>query len=302
MGGVWPGGCRDSRRALDRMNAVAQSVVGRKVKKWGMYYVKRWLPERSPAVPPVLVNSVPKSGTHLLYQLFEHDPQLTDYGEFLASTPSVTMRDVGEQVLARRIDRLKRGELFRGHMFYGPVLAAELRRRGVIHFFIYRDPRDVVCSEAHYLAKMNRWHRMHRAFAAVPDEKGRITLAIEGLRDSGTVYYPDVGTRYRRYLGWLSDPGVCGIRFEDIAGETAEVGLRRIMEHFCQRAGLDAQELARRVEVARQSIDPKRSHTYREGGGAKSWQRRFDEDLKQRFKAVAGDLLIELGYESDLNW
>jgi hypothetical protein len=37
-------------------------------------------------------------------------------------------------------------------------------------------------------------------------------------------------------------------------------------------------------------------------GVAGDWKNAFTEQAKQDFKAVAGDLLIELGYERDNDW
>ena len=49
------------------------------------------------------------------------------------------------------------------------------------------------------------------------------------------------------------------------------------------------------------SIQPGKSHTFRSGktGG---WQQHFTEEHKKLFKDVAGDLLIDLGYEKNNDW
>ena len=40
------------------------------------------------------------------------------------------------------------------------VYAQELKRIACMHYFIYRDLRDVVASEVHYLGRMNRCHAL----------------------------------------------------------------------------------------------------------------------------------------------
>ena len=37
-------------------------------------------------------------------------------------------------------------------------------------------------------------------------------------------------------------------------------------------------------------------------GSIGSWKQYFTQEHKQAFKEVAGQLLIDLGYEKDLNW
>ena len=51
-------------------------------------------------------------------------------------------------------------------------------------------------------------------------------------------------------------------------------------------------------------MNPMESHTFVKGGKGKKggWKNFFQEEHKQAFKKIAGDLLIELGYETDLNW
>ena len=50
-----------------------------------------------------------------------------------------------------------------------------------------------------------------------------------------------------------------------------------------------------------EAIQPKKSHTFRSGktGG---WKQYFTDEHKKLFNDVAGDLLINLGYETSRNW
>ena len=44
-----------------------------------------------------------------------------------------------------------------------------------------------------------------------------------------------------------------------------------------------------------------KTQTFRTGR-TRNWETVYDQELKDAFRAVAGDLLIELGYEEGLNW
>ncbi|MFE0565560.1 hypothetical protein ACFW1D_24095 [Priestia megaterium] len=49
------------------------------------------------------------------------------------------------------------------------------------------------------------------------------------------------------------------------------------------------------------NIQPKQSKTFRTGLQG-NWKHEFDEEVIREFKNVAGDWLIKLGYEKNLQW
>lgn len=250
--------------------------------------------KRNPARPPVLANSVPKSGTHLLIQVLGSLPGARDWGLFLATTPSFRFRELPAASLARRVRRMADGELAGAHLHHDPAVAEAIRRRGAVHFLIYRDPRDVVVSEAHYLTHMNRWHRLHRHFQSLPDEQSRIRLAVEGLPPESGLPYPPIGERYARFLGWLEDPATCAVRYEALAGTERLSEVARIVAHWCDATGY-GQPARALVSAARDAINPDASHTFRRGvvGG---WRESMDEETLACFYRHAGGLLERLGY------
>lgn len=253
--------------------------------------------------PPILANSFPKSGTHLLVQIVEAFPGARSYGSFLASMPSVPFRERSAGATVRRIRAWAPGEVVPAHLFCEAPYAEALTSRNAVHYFIYRDPRDVVLSEAHYLGGMNRWHRLHRYFKALPSLEDRITFSITGTRDPAFPYdYPDVARRFARYAGWLERDDVMAVRFEDLNGAAREATLRSMVEFWRHRASvggdLDTEALVGRAEAA---IRPERSHTFREGGSG-GWRAAFTPGHRALMKELAGELLVKLGYEASLDW
>lgn len=220
------------------------------------------------------------------------------------------MREVPARRMEKRIVRLMPGEAAKGHLYWSRVCAAAIHERKVCSLFIYRDPRDVAASEAHYLADMNRWHRMHREYAKLADPADQLLLSIQGLEPQDgarSVVYPNIGQRVSNYLGWLEDPNTVAVRFEDLTDpDKIDGALTRIIDSYIattQATGGDTVfEVKALVARCRQSINPKRSHTYREGGGREVWRRTFSKEHVRAFKDVAGELLIDLGYERDLDW
>ena len=251
--------------------------------------------------PPLLANSFPKSGTHLLHQILQSYPGANDYGTFLASMPSIRYVRRSDKKMARKITALAPRELARGHLEFSDLTSAALRDMHVVHYFIYRDPRDVAISEAHYLTSMNRWHRLHSAFAALPDTQSRVEFAIRGADTDFPVRYPDIATRFSWYEKWLADEDVYSVRFEDLQGERREDTVNGMVDWFLEKSDggtLRNQSLATQ---ALEAIDPAKSHTYRKGR-AGGWREIFEPAHKYAMKEVAGDLLVRLGYEEDLDW
>jgi hypothetical protein len=55
------------------------------------------------------------------------------------------------------------------------------------------------------------------------------------------------------------------------------------------------------LSVLIEAIQPKKSHTFRSGRTG-SWKELFTDEHKKLFKDVAGDLVVQLGYEKNNDW
>jgi hypothetical protein len=144
---------------------------------------------------------------------------------------------------------------------------------------------------------MTRWHRLHPYFKSLPSTEAKISLAING--SSNIPYdYPDIGQRFKRYIGWLKEPTVLALKFEDLVSEKRKNSVARIIDFYCHYSAQDPKGLLQR---ALDNIDPYRSHTFRQGKSG-GWRNTLTETHKEQIKIVAGQLLVDLGYENDLNW
>lgn len=250
--------------------------------------------------PPVLVNSIPKSGTHLLDQIVGAIPGVRNYGEFISSmTSSYRFRRQPAENASRRLQRSAPSELVRAHLFFSAEVAETIERQPFVHLFIYRDPRDVVVSEALYYRRINRWHRLHPIFRDAPSDEAAILMAINGLQDDA-FYFPNLGERIDNYAPWINRPGVHSIRFEDLVSPAREERIRGMME-FYAAAAPDAAPVDELCRLALDAIDPTKSHTYRSGKSG-GWRKTFTEEHRDAFKRVTGRQLVSLGYELDENW
>lgn len=280
-----------------------KNVVLKKAWRYGSAVPRAWRllgasEERYETDAPIFVNSVPKSGTYLLQKILGVVEDKRDWGNFLASQPSYSSRVRSGSQMAERVARVVPGELVCGHLHFSPETKRALERLNIAHFMIYRDPRDVAISEAHYLGSMNRWHYMHKTFKAL-SEGERIALSIKGNeREGGN--YPDIGKRYAPFLAWIEDPQVYSVSYERLVSNSRKVEFERMFKFLSRKMGEEL-KIDDLVARALEAVQPKRSHTFRRGGSG-GWKTDFDEAAKQDFKAVAGDLLVKLEYESSDDW
>ena len=219
------------------------------------------------------------------------------YGSFLASMPSLTFRERTLEEHLRLIDRLVPGEAVGAHLFWHPAFADALARSNIVHFFIYRDPRDVAVSDAHYLTYMNRWHRMHGYFArTLKSDDERLSTAILGVHEPGFACdYPDIAQRFARYRGWLERSDVFAVRFEDLVSARRAEVIRRMASFYAMRCD-EPVDVDARAQEGIKRIDGRRSHTFRYGQVG-AWREAMTDDHVAQVQAVASSLLAELGYD-----
>lgn len=261
-------------------------------KRFGLTPDKWLLRLSNPGVPQILCVSIPKAGTHLLERALCMHPKLY--------RPVIRTQDEANHSLeeSREVfSRMKPGQIIVSHLFYTPQLARLLREHEIRCVFIVRDLRDIVISEANYLAK-NTGHIYHSAFAGLDNKRDRIIRCLEGGKSSGL---PSMAWIFDAFRGWL-DSDALTVRFEDLIGNAGGGDaqrqldtVKRIYSHLdipCDEA------LIRRLA---DGVFSNASPTFHKGHTAQ-WQRTFDDQTKQLFKELTGDALVAYGYERSTAW
>jgi len=262
----------------------------------------RWGPHALWSAPAVLGNAIPKSGSHLIIQVLQG---LTAIGPFVdGGFPPVNRaednRKLPDSIILRNIRRMRPGDIGYGYVgCYQPFVDA-LSAPGRATIFVYRDPRDAVVSSVFYATEMNPRHAMHRYYnERLRTLEERINVAIRGL-DDPDLPYSSVRQRFEKYLGWLEQPAVLSLRFEDLQTERT-AAFERILDYLERRGWRNQPPRETALRALHAAVQPRKSGTFRKGtpGG---WRAHFTEANKALFKEVAGDLLIRLGYEQDMDW
>jgi len=241
-----------------------------------------------PLRQPLFLNSVPKSGSHLLRNIIRmFVPVESQYqAEFI-------QHHFLNQHLAA-FDRSK-NQLSWGHLFYLEETKAALS--GVRQIVLVRDPYDWVLARARFVLS-NEFQAPGLEYLKQPDAsvESILNLMIEGTRPQ---LAPLLVTYRFNAVAWIGD-GVPLVRYEDLVhalksleGQSAEHFFAGLFE----ACGIERPDDWRdRVRIG---SDRKQSGTARENltGVAARIPSELPEEQKQRVDQVAPGLRKILGYE-----
>ena len=282
-----------------------------RIKRWGK--IARWRARRSAASlhwgkqslsesPAVLGNAMPKSGSHLIIQVLQGLPQV---GAFVnPGFPPVNRAEdnhkLPDEAVLANIQRMQPGDISYGYISANEPFLSTLTKSGRATMFVYRDPRDMIVSHIFYATQMHPRHWMRRYYTeTLTSMEERINAAIQGVDEPGSEL-SDIRTRYASYLGWLEQPAVLCLRFEDLILERLAT-IDRLLDYLESRGSTPRVPRSQALDALQAAIAPKRSGTFRKGLPG-NWQEHFTPANKSLFKERAGDLLMRLGYESDNDW
>jgi hypothetical protein len=276
-------------------------------------------PTQTEHPPRILVNSIPKAGTHLLEKVLHLLPEFTSSGlhidQFVrASTIQYPLPkdEVGDPfVEAPKADfvklvlRIPPGQYATSHLIYSEPISEALDQAQITLLGIIRDPRDIVVSFTKYVASQN-YHYLFNDYNKMSLEE-QLSTTIIGIPELFSEYIShlpilmDINSNVRSYLGWSHYLNAYVTTFEKLVGsqgggsDAAQlIELRNITAHVGASYNDDQlDELAQNLFGG--------SATFRKGLVG-DWQNYFTPAHKSIFKKIAGQLLIDLGYESNLDW
>jgi sulfotransferase 6B1 len=245
---------------------------------------RRLLDHRAPIV---VSNSLPKAGTHLLERALCLHPRL--YRSLRRTLHDRRVPAMGD--LDRVVPRLRPGEVLVTHLSHDPVRERVVSEEHVRSLFLVRDPRDLVVSQAHYVAGWDA-HPHHETLASTDDLQERYRRIITGDAERSM---PSLRLRLESYAGWLTSPALL-VRYEELIGaagggdsgrQTAVI--RQLFDHI----GLPMTEAELAALAAATFSDA--SPTFRKGSIGQ-WQQQFDERTLEMFEQTVGDLMPAYGY------
>ncbi len=244
----------------------------------------------------VALVSMPKCGTHLLLKLI----LATD--DFIGVTGRRRFFLLDEEIINSFIKNQRL--ILLSHAIYNNENSSKLADDSIKKIFIYRDPRDQIVSAAFWIKTIPRVSESEWSIEELIDELisgGSSIWSTIFLSDEPWKNLENITSFYNLYLPWRFEPNVYVTSFEKLIGAKGggsdEVQLNEIINiafHIGKNLSLSEAKVIANLLFGG-------TLTFREGKIG-SWKEYFLEKHKVAFKKVAGQLLIDLGYEKDLNW
>jgi len=223
--------------------------------------------------------------------------------KYVEADPVRTIEKAGrrkaEEEILHELKGIPRGVVGWGYVEASPENVKFLCQPQRVNYFMYRDPRDMLVSQVFFATDMHEAHGMHEYYKSLPDLGERLKVAITGIDRDG-LYMVSVKQRYAGVFEWLRQENVMCIRFEDLINQR-DATLQAMLDEVESTGYRIPTSREKVLPILVKAIQPKRSHTFR-SGKAGGWREHFTEEHKNLFKNVAGDLLVQLGYEENNDW
>jgi hypothetical protein len=176
------------------------------------------------------------------------------------------------------------GQFIVGHLEYEPHSIAATRH--LRRILLIRNARDCLVSCMRFFEIPGRAETKPKIWMTMSEGPDRLQAFLDQ-------WGADLIPYMRGVLGWMKEPDVLVVRFEELMGDMGPGIQRRTLEAIAQQVGVStSQDL---VSLFARDVVGKPTKTY---SGARSETRRYwDEQVEMRFVRLGGDALQrDLGY------
>ncbi len=230
----------------------------------------------------IVIITIPKSGTHLLEKALIG---ITNYKKVKKEDDPLLFK-VPQASLSRYLSEISPSEFFSSHLNYTPEYEQLLRTYNQKILMIIRDPRDQVVSNTYWMKSLpdvyTQW-------------KGQTFEEILIYNIKSVVSFSNL------WLPWLYSAKTFALTFEELVGERGGGTVHRQRKAVQKLAEqLDCKLSVEQVCAIANNLFGA-TETFR-SGQIGSWKKQFTKEHKDLFKLYGGQLLIDLGYEADLDW
>lgn len=279
----------------------------------------------------------PRSGTHWMDNVIDRHPRASMQGEFRFEALWIAYDDMtgkGWHACYREPMKSEAWRCFRQSI--RQIVASQSEKKpgadwcgdrtpralkvflpGAPHFYILRDPRDVLVSWAHQEIKNGGFNYKTGGFESEMGEDRERFVADPDFYNAN----PELLFKSERFVRHLArrwrnhlrqdmaalreiDRGevparVRVIRYERIHADPE--GERSAMYRFLGLDPAEAMPLDERSK-SKPGISVENPHAIYRKGAVGDWERYFTPIVRQAFKDETGEMLIHLGYAHDMNW
>jgi sulfotransferase 6B1 len=158
-------------------------------------------------IQPFFVNSVPKSGTHLMRPLLEGILSLQHHAFIYPGK----LDQISEHQLI--LSKMPSNHFSNGHFYYSKEYEKMLNNLRLKQIFLYRDPRDIVISYAYFFMELVNTSTYHFFVQNNMDFKQRCLALINGIESLNRM---NINSWYRLFIDWKYRKNVLPITFETL--------------------------------------------------------------------------------------
>jgi len=280
----------------------------------------------------LIINSLPKSGTHLLanavdiFGYKEHfderdidnsgrvtplffnyketkntlakEGKLAQEGNASIAIGTLTPIHVDVKTFQNWLEGVSRGRYILGHIAWSPTLSCLLAELNYRHLFIIRDPRAVIVSLLSFIQNtgaMPKKHFLEADFIQMT-AKQRLQLILEG----GYAFHSGVQVTafrdiFRSMLAWRRETGCLFVRFEDLVGVQGGGSDERQTDAVKRIAEHLGSEFDERIAVEVRQIYSPSARTFRKGN-IDGWKASLDIESIEQVNEYCQSLCQEAGY------
>ena len=251
------------------------------------------------AHPVLFVAGLPKSGTTWMERMLASYPGYQEM--MIPEAVDCEVENQGSHDFELPVDLFGRLEnilaVLKLHVHGSRHNARVLREAEVPYLIMYRDLRDVAVSHVFYVQR-TPWHPEHPDYEGLPIE--------DGLRHFGNTLLPEFVDWIRSWHANRDSERSLIVRYEDLLADTVAT-FREVARLFELPDDPDTVESiveAHRFENLSGGRDrgENADDSFFRKGVSGDWKNHFTPQLKTQFKEVAGQALIDFGYETDMDW
>lgn len=261
--------------------------------QYGWTRLKYQLTSGQSTYAKVLVNGSPKSGTTWMLKMIASIPGYREMGNF--------------DGVFEKYHTVRPGDVVHGHDWYVPELKQILLEEGIKVILMIRDPRDQLVSRMFHI-KRSPVHGWHERMKGLSNDEA-LMMCIEG-REGGL---PGTDRMIKLAQTWMDGKAdALFIKYEELLADPlpyfkqvlTHLGIpdkNNLAEMIVEHNRFERLSAGKRIWQTRKPGQEKKDSHFRKGITG-DWKNYLTEAHIKRFKEVAGQQLIELGYEKDLNW
>lgn len=247
----------------------------------------------------IFIAGLPKSGTTWLEGMIAsypgfHDVYLPEMASYELKTGGSHDYKLPPETFARFKDMLVVIKLHTPGLLHN---VKALRTAGMKYVILYRDLRDVAVSYF-FFVRQRPWHPEYPVYTKLSVHEGLATFAertlltfVDWIRSWHENRDPSMSLELQ-YEQMLSDPAAVMTRTADHLGlSSSPETIARIVE----------MNSFKKLSEGRRQGQENRASFFRKGV-AGDWKNHYTPELRETYKELIGDFLIEFGYERDLLW